>query len=291
MKKTTLLFIIVIFFLITLSILILKPNKLTNTFDNDKVQKEQYSEEERKLKELNNINKKINYFNLSYIDRYISYKNKNKTLPLEQVILNVNMNLDYKFYENIKPSPSKYSNNVLVNKYYYLDNSYIPKNLTYISKDYSTKTIQVTKDTNIAFEKLVEDAKKNNLTIVAISGYRSYYYQENLYNNYVENDSKEKADTYAARPGHSEHQTGLTIDVSNGELPFTRFDETEEFNWMVNNAHNYGFILRYKKDTENITGYSYESWHYRYVGIDIATEIYNKNITYEEYYTKKIEKY
>ncbi len=252
---------------------------------------EPISEEQINLNKLNNINEEITYFNYSYIDRYLEYKNNNPTSSIENIILHVNMNLDYNFYENIIPALNKNTNKVIVNKYYYLDENYIPDNLTTIKNDYSSKTIEITKETNDAFENLVEQAQKENLTIIAVSGYRDYTYQENLYNNYVAKDGVEQADTYSARPGHSEHQTGLAIDISNNELPYTSFNKTEEYIWMVDNAHKYGFILRYPENKENITGYFYEPWHYRYVGIDIATEIYNEDITYEEYYTKKIEEY
>jgi len=104
-----------------------------------------------------------------------------------------------------------------------------------------------------------------------------------------ERDGVEEADTYSARPGFSEHQTGLTVDVDNAKLSYTDFDKTNEFKWMMENAHRFGFILRYPKDKEDITGYSYESWHYRYVGVDIATYIYEHNITLDEYYVRFIE--
>ena len=97
-------------------------------------------------------------------------------------------------------------------------------------------------------------------------------------------DGKDEADTYSSRAGHSDHQTGLAIDVSDGDTPYTSFGETDEFRWMQDNAYLYGFILRFPEGKENITGYQYESWHYRYVGVDIATYIHENNITFEEYY-------
>ena len=122
-----------------------------------------------------------------------------------------------------------------------------------------------------------------------MSSYRSYDYQVNLYNNYVKSDGKDAADTYSARPGFSEHQTGLAVDIYNKELPYTSFEETKEFEWMQKNAYKYGFILRFPKDKVNITGYQYEAWHYRYVGKKAAKYIHDHNITLEEYYIKKVE--
>ena len=149
--------------------------------------------------------------------------------------------------------------------------------------------MQLVKEAKEAFENMSQAAKEENMNIIAMSSYRSYDYQVNLYNNYVETDGQEAADTYSARAGYSEHQTGLAVDVYNQELPYTSFEETEEFNWMQENAYKYGFILRFPKDKVNITGYQYEAWHYRYVGKDIAEYIHNHNLTLEEYYVKKVE--
>ena len=119
--------------------------------------------------------------------------------------------------------------------------------------------------------------------------YRSYEYQVNLYNKYVENDGIKEADTYSARPGYSEHQTGLCVDVYDGEIDYTNFEKSDSYNWMQENAYKYGFILRFPKGKENLTGYQYESWHYRYVGKKIAKYIKENDLTLEEYYAKFIE--
>jgi len=97
---------------------------------------------------------------------------------------------------------------------------------------------------------------------------------------------QEYADLASARPGHSEHQTGLAIDIMGSNEDYNKFEESVEFEWMKNNAHLYGFILRYPKGKENITGFKYEPWHYRYIGKKVATIIYNENITLEEYLKK-----
>ena len=136
---------------------------------------------------------------------------------------------------------------------------------------------------------MAKDASKKNLNIIAISAYRSYEYQNTLYNNYVKIDSKKKADTYSARPGYSEHQTGLAVDIYNGDLDYNNFEQTKEFEWMQENAHKYGFILRYPKDKVEQTGYQYESWHYRYVGINVAEYIYKNKISYDEYYIQNLD--
>ncbi|MBR6948725.1 MAG: M15 family metallopeptidase [Bacilli bacterium] len=139
------------------------------------------------------------------------------------------------------------------------------------------------------YEAMAKQAAKEGLKLVATSSYRSYEYQEELYNNYAKRDGKEAADTYSGRPGYSEHQTGLAVDLYNGKELYTEFEKTKEFEWMQKNAHKYGFILRFPKDKEKLTGYEYESWHYRYVGEKIATYIHDNNLCFEEYYTMFIE--
>ncbi len=138
-----------------------------------------------------------------------------------------------------------------------------------------------------AFEEMAAGAEKDGFTLVAFSGYRSYEYQTTLYNNYIKRDGKEAADRYSARPGYSEHQTGLSYDIGEKgreDLWLTsEFGESPAGQWLVKNAHKYGFILRYPEGKEDITGYMYESWHFRYVGVELATAIYEENTTLEEY--------
>jgi len=130
------------------------------------------------------------------------------------------------------------------------------------------------------FKLLQNDAKKVGYTINLLSSYRSYEYQRNLYNNYVKLHGQAEADTFSARPGHSEHQTGLAFDV--GKID-NNYGNTSEGIWLAKNAHKYGFIIRYPKGKEKITGYMYEPWHIRYLGIDIATKVYNSGLCLEEY--------
>ena len=107
-----------------------------------------------------------------------------------------------------------------------------------------------------AFEQMASAANQEGMTIIAMSTYRSYDYQAGLYNRYVTRDGQEAADTYSARPGHSEHQTGLAADIYNGKVSYTNFENTKEFTWMQENAHKYGFILRYPKDKITETVFS-----------------------------------
>ena len=236
------------------------------------------------LKKLDNINTEIEYFNDDYLYRYVSYKEEHTEMPNIQVIKNVNMQLDLNTYEKTQPAKNLNTEKILVNKHYYLNNTYVPNNLEKISTRFALSNMKLVSTAKDAFEELASAAKKENLNIIAMSTYRSYDYQVNLYNKYVRNDGQAAADTYSGRPGHSEHQTELAVDVYNGKINYTNFEKTKEFTWMQQHAHEYGFILRFPKDKESETGYTYESWHYRYVGKDVASYIKEHNISFEEYY-------
>ena len=133
-----------------------------------------------------------------------------------------------------------------------------------------------------ALNRMFADAKaEKNLDMWVCSGFRSYNVQKNLYNNYVKRDGVKNADRYSARPGYSEHQTGLAFDINYAD---SRFAGTEQAIWLAENAYKYGFILRYPEGKEHITGYKYEPWHYRYIGVENATKIFSSGLTLEEYF-------
>jgi zinc D-Ala-D-Ala carboxypeptidase len=178
----------------------------------------------------------------------------------------------------------------------YIDGQELPKEPTYIkgiliaNKQYplpSTYSPGESKEAREAFNEMAAAAKLDGFELIAFSTYRSYDYQTGLYERYVERDGSEAADRYSARPGYSEHQTGLAFDIGevNNEQYYAseKFGETEAGKWVAANAYRFGFIMRYPEGKEKITGYMHESWHFRYVGIDVAEEIYKKNISLEEY--------
>ena len=287
--------ILIIVILLFVYNIIVSHNKTNNNIKNEKENNNNIQPivipdtKKEKLDILDNINKKLDFFNMDYLDRYLLYKQNNPNLDNETIVVYVNIGLDNNYYTNVKDSPNKYTNTVLSNKYYYLGDDYVPKDLTTINSNYSSGKKQMTKDAAHAFEEMAKDAKKSGLNIRAVSTYRSYSYQTDLYNKYANSDGKEKADTYSARAGYSEHQTGLAVDVDNTKSSYTQFGNTKEFSWMKDNCYKYGFILRYTKETEFITGYINEPWHYRYVGKDIAKYIHEHPMTYEEYYVRFLE--
>ncbi|MED1002658.1 M15 family metallopeptidase [Bacillus mobilis] len=177
----------------------------------------------------------------------------------------------------------------VVNKEYGLPEDYKPEDLVVPNVPFSfSGTLEksyLRKEAAEALERLFDLAKKEGIELNAVSGFRSYDYQKNLYANNVKRKGQEHTDRFSAKPGHSEHQTGLTMDVSsksaNNELELT-FANTKEGKWLKENAYRAGFIIRYPKGKEGITGYAYEPWHIRYVG-DIAESIYKKKLTLEEF--------
>ena len=189
-----------------------------------------------------------------------------------------------RFYENIKVVKNPNDTLVLVNKNNKLKNDFIPNDLIKLDLNYSNDEKYLKKEAALAFYKLSSDAKKLGYRIIVVSAYRSYTYQEKLFDYYVKEKGIDYALNCSAKAGHSEHQTGLAIDVEGSNFDYDLFNESKEFEWMKNNAYKYGFILRYPKGKEDITGFKYEPWHYRYVGKDVAKYIYEKNITFEEYF-------
>ena len=178
----------------------------------------------------------------------------------------------------------------VVNKSFSLPSDYEPEDLTVpevsfpFTEDDPKK--QLRKEAAHALEDLFAGAEQVGIHLFAQSGYRSYDRQEAIFAANVEQDGEEHANTYSARPGESEHQTGLVMDVTAESVGFnlnTDFGETDEGKWVEENAHEYGFIIRYPDGKEEITKYQYEPWHLRYVGVKAATEIKNNEQTLEEY--------
>lgn len=223
---------------------------------------------------------KVKYFHIENIDRYNSYKAKNENLSIEEIIINVGASLDYDYYNHTREVTEPYDTLVLVNKYHILPSGIEPKNLVNIEGQRMEK---VAAD---AMSKMVKDMRSDGLSIILQSGYRSEELQTTIYNRNVQNRGQERADKYSARPNSSEHQTGLAMDLSTDGTLEETFENTPQFKWLNENAHKYGFIMRYPKDKVYMTGYEYEPWHYRYVGVEIASLIKAENITYEEYYVK-----
>lgn len=225
---------------------------------------------------------KEKYYIHDNLERYLKYR-ENHDKDNYNLVLEVNSNLDKTFYVDVEPTDLSKGNLILVNKFYYLASNYVPDDLVTIESQYGVGQ-PLKKEVYEAYKEMWTNAKEEGLTLYINSPYRSYNTQSALYNNYAARDGYALADTYSARPGYSEHQTGLAFDVTSRTTNFDTFAYSNEYEWLQNHAHEYGFILRYPKGKEYITGYQYESWHYRYVGKEVATYIHDNDITYEEYY-------
>lgn len=219
--------------------------------------------------------------------RYIHFHANNPSYSMQEVLYRVNLDLDFSFYENITTIEQPYELSVLVNKYYQLPSNFQQQNLVTMERKYTNGGGQFLMEGE-AYEKYVEmseAARSAGVSMYVVSAYRTEDYQNNLYYSKIRKGGKVYADNYSARAGHSEHQTGLAVDINS---TYVSFEYSAAFKWLQQHAHEYGYILRYPRGKEWITGYAYEPWHYRYVGTEAAKIIYEEGITYEEYYVKYV---
>lgn len=177
----------------------------------------------------------------------------------------------------------------ITNKKYALGEDYVPDNLVYVDVPVVAEAGERNMMREVAadaLKELFDAAQTDGLELYALSGYRSYETQVQIFNNYAASEGEEAANRYSAKPGESEHQTGLTMDVTSQSYDLQLgegFGDTEEGKWLKDHAHEAGFIIRYPEGKEDITGYVYEPWHIRYLGKEMATYVYESGLTYEEY--------
>lgn len=261
---------------------------LEEKLDSEKLN--QYLEKDKDETILKILNEK--YFIYNNLDRYLKYLEDNKKATVSDAIKYVNVYRDYDYYEKIIDTNMSLDTLILVNKYHKLSEDYAPDDLVVISNNYSwgsnQKTRKVVYD---AYLNMWNAAKEEDIYLMVNSSYRDNVTQKTVYDNYMNLKGEKYADSIAARPGHSEHSTGLCLDIfTKTNTNKNTFKDTTDYVWVKENAHKFGFILRYPENKENITGYSFESWHYRYVGVDVATFIYENDLTFDEYYAYYLEK-
>ena len=213
------------------------------------------------------------------LDRYSIWAVANPELTAEEAVLQVNMNRDRDFYACVQEVEAPSGLAVLVNKHYALPAEYVPE-LEALGKGYGTGSLRP--EAAEAFRTMADAAKKDGISLRSVSAYRSYNTQKNTYNRYLKQYKQATVDTFSARPGHSEHQTGLALDI-NVASTRAHFENTPAFAWLKEHCAEYGFILRYDKGKEDVTGYRFEPWHYRYVGAEAAAAIMEQGVSYEEY--------
>lgn len=229
----------------------------------------------------------ISYAKLDNYDRYLNYADE--TGEDEDVtVLYVNLDMDKPDYED-SVRVDKFSIDMLINKHRYLDEKYEPNDLMEIPIEYASE--EGMKSSRIAFNayrEMSNAASKEGYGIVINSAYRSYQDQIDIGEYYKKWYGQSYVDKYVAKPGFSEHQTGLSYDI--GSTSTNVFANSKEYEWMKNNAYKYGFIERFTKRYEKITGFRQETWHYRYVGKNIAKYIHDNNISFEEYWAVYLDK-
>lgn len=231
--------------------------------------------------------KNISNFDENNLERYLNYSKKKK-YNIKTTVTYVNIGLDLEGYSKYSVYTTKEAENdltVLVNKYHKLPDDYEASDLVPLKNN---SNYSLRKAAAEAFAKLTEAANKDNVIFYPFSAYRSFKTQEVLYNRYKTRDGEKAADTYSARPGFSEHQLGLAVDVRSENLPNNLTNE--HYKWMLDNSYKYGFIIRYPKGKQQITQFIEEPWHIRYLGIDLATKVHDSGLTYDEYYDLYMEK-
>lgn len=214
------------------------------------------------------------YYIPDNLDKYLAYSPK--TDNIDDIISIVNVGADSEWYTNTEETNLDDGIKMLVNKFHYLSEDYLPDDIVPISNWYAYEGHSTKKEVYDHYVSMWNDANEQGLVLLVNSSYRTFEEQQEQYD--MSNDD------YASRPGFSEHQTGLALDIVSDGVQGNEFENTDEFKWLQENAHKYGFILRYPKDKEYITGYNYESWHYRYVGEELATKVKESGLTYDEYY-------
>ena len=230
------------------------------------------------------------YYLEKNLDRYLTYLKDNPEVSVKDAVSLVNVNRDRDFYEDIQETDTSKGDLMLVNKYYKLTKDFKLDDIVPISNQFAYEDNEIRKHVYERYRSMWNAAKEEGLLLIVNSSYRDYETQDAVWKDYAEANGEEWADNKAARAGSSEHETGLALDIVTNNVIMNEFENTEEFKWLQDNAYKYGFILRYPKGKENITGYEYESWHYRYVGEEVAKEIHDLDITFDEYYAYYLDK-
>lgn len=225
----------------------------------------------------------FDFAKLRLYDRYVNYSNETGEDD-EITVIYVNLDMDKAPYEEAT-EVNKFSTDMLINKHFYVDKKFEPDNLVKIDKKYaSEKGMKLNKEAYNAFLEMNNAISRDGLGLVINSAYRSYDDQVDISNLYLNSYGQNYVDKYVAKPGFSEHQTGLAFDV--GSTTSNVFIKSKEYTWMLENCYKYGFIHRFPSEYEDITGFRSESWHFRYVGKKIAKDIYDNKMSFEEYYAR-----
>lgn len=288
--------VLLLFLLVLLLAIMLISKGKSNSSENDQkdvrqvmilqtIQDMVTKEAETAIEGNSNPYKRLYYYDPSRLKRYKVYQAFFPDMKTGDVVWRVNVNLDRKHYKYWEPVKDRNSTEVLISKTFFIGKSFQPLRLRQLQDGVLVRDVVVK-----PFEQLKKAAADEGHKIYAKSGYRSYDAQKEQFLSYFRTDGA-KADKYSARPGFSEHQSGLAIDVNSvGQTELTDFAGTADAKWLKNNAYKYGFIVRYTEENKSITGYTAEAWHIRYVGKKHSYNMHRLHISsYEEYKVKYID--
>ena len=229
------------------------------------------------------------YFIYSNYSKYLEYKKKNRTYDISKVIAIINTEANIDWFDQEKITDTSKDELMLVNRLYGLEKDYEPDDIASVPTKYAYSGKKLRQITIDAIMLLCDEAKEQGFTFVVSDAYRTYKEQEKLYNSYARSNGKSEADKYVARPGHSEYETGLSFDL----VPYNKNYKTpklsEEYLWLRENAHEFGFVFRFDSEKEYLTGFKENIWRLRYVGKEAATTMYYEDICFEEYYAYYVE--
>lgn len=226
---------------------------------------------------------KEKYFIFKNLDKYLEYKKENEGKKNNEIVAIINTEANVDWMDNEKKTDTSKGSLMLVNRIYGLPSDYEPDDIVDVPSLYAYTGKKISNSILNDIISLIEAGKEEGYTFVVSDGYRSYKEQENIYNNYKNSYGESEADIYVAKPGHSDYQTGMSFDLMPYNKVIDNPSESDEYKWLKENAHKYGFIFRLPKDKEKLTRFKSSTWRLRYVGTEASTVIHNENLCLEEY--------
>ena len=272
--------------LISINYTLKEANKIEKELTKKQV-KEVIEKQKKDSVLLSLINEK--YFLKKNLDKYKEYYKSNTETSFTDIVAIINVGAQEEWYYKTKNADISKKELMLVNKFHLLKEDYDPGEIVKLEGKYSYGEVSANKVTYDAFVKMADAARKDDISLLATSGFRTYERQDEIYREIRNVNGKIYADGFAARAGASEHETGYAIDVFTYSATTDNFEGTDAYKWLDAHAQDYGFILRYPKEKKYLTGYTPESWHFRYIGVETAKKVKSLGITYDEYYAYFIE--
>jgi len=233
---------------------------------------------------------KERYFIYKNLDKYLEYKKLHKLQNNTEIVSIINTEANIEWIDNMKDTDISKGKLILVNRIYGLPSDYEVKDIVNVSVKYAYNNVKISESILEYIENMIDDAKEEGLNLILSDGYRSNKEQTQLYNKYKDAYGIKDADKVVARPYHSEYETGISFNIVPYNKVYNNPKESDEYKWLDDNAHKYGFIFRLKDDKVKLTGFEASTWKLRYVGVDAANVIKNENLCFEEYYAYYVDK-